>query len=96
MTRSPYDRVQARSQFSSSLANLVEFHAYWSPAAGRWFARSARRGTPDEARAAARGASALPPDAKFIGTYSDNAGAGVFLRDLDDAIAELAAVARDI
>lgn len=96
MSRSPYDRVKARSQFSSSLANLVEFHAYWSPSAARWFARSARRGTPDEARAAARGAAALPPDAKFFGTYSDNAGAGAFLRDLDDAIAELSATARAV
>lgn len=95
----PYDAQQCRSQFSMSLANLANFHAFWSPSQRRMYARSAT-GDPAEVRGAARGRPALPADAEYIGTYAvDEREDGTqprrmgpceaFLEDLNDLLASI-------
>jgi len=87
----PYDAQQCRSQFSMSLANLANFHAFWSPSQRRMPARSATA-APDEMRGAARGRPALPDDAQYLGTYAidedkPRGPVDAFLEDLNDLIA---------
>lgn len=88
---SPYDARKVRSQFSMSLANLVTFHAFWSPSANRMFARSVSRGDPTKAYAPARGSPALPIDAIFVRTYDDRATPNDFFEDLNDVLASVIA-----
>jgi hypothetical protein len=88
----PYDSREVRSQFSVCTANLSHFHAYWSAAARRLFARSANRPI-DDARSPARGSPAVPPEAVHVGTYSDPFTTDAFLADLNDTLASLASPA---
>lgn len=84
----PYDRSRFRSQFSMSLCNLEEFHAFFSPSVRRFFARCVSR-PPEEAFKATRGAAALPPDCVFVGTYAKSFSASDFLNDIDDIVEKL-------
>lgn len=81
----PYDCRRVRSQFSMSLQNLLEFHAFWSRSTRKMFARSVR--DPQDAYHAARGRPALPNDALLVGTYAHPATPDDFLQDLNDLIA---------
>lgn len=83
-----FEARQVRSQFSMSLANLSNFHVFFSRCQRRIFARSAK--VPIESCAgAARGRPALPADAVYVGTYSDPVSPDDFFSDLHDAIADL-------
>lgn len=82
----PYDSREVRSKFSMYLANLAEFHAFWSAASKRLLARSSTR-SPKDAFAPARGSPALPKDAIHVGTYAQPFSPDAFLADLNDAIA---------
>jgi hypothetical protein len=79
----PYDAKRCRSQFSMSLANLISFHAFWSPKLKRMFARSSNV-DPSDCAAASRGRPALPADAIYIATYSEPATPEQFFEDLND------------
>lgn len=83
--RQAYDRDAFRKQFSMSLCNLEEFHAFFSPSVRRFFARRVSR-TPEESFAATRGAAALPGDAIFVGTYAKSFSPSDFLNDIDDLL----------
>lgn len=85
--REPYDARQCRSQFSMSVANLVSFHAFWSPSLRRMFARSSTIRPSDCARAS-RGRPALPPDAVLVGTYVAPVSPDTFFADLNDVLAD--------
>ena len=78
-------RERVRSRFSMSLSLLVTFHAFWSPSAQRMFARSITR-SPSEAHKPARGSPALPPDAIYVNTYTDQAKPSDFVKDLIDVL----------
>ncbi|HSW83481.1 MAG TPA: hypothetical protein VLH12_08405 [Usitatibacter sp.] len=81
--REVYDRRAFRSQFSMSLCNLDEFHAFFSPSVrNRFFARCVTR-SPEDAFTARRGQPALPPDCVFVGTYAKSFSASSFLDDID-------------
>lgn len=84
-----YDRVQLRSQFSTSLANLDSFHAFWCPASGRMFARSAGRSVSDAYKPSRGRGGAVPKTAMHVGSYSNPCPSSTFLEDLDDLIAKL-------
>lgn len=77
----PYDARQVRSQFAMTVANMQEFHAFWSFALKRLFTRSVNR-QPEHCYTAARGSPALPPDCCLIGTYADPVNADAFFEDL--------------
>jgi hypothetical protein len=77
-----YDRNAMRSQFSMSLCNLEEFHAFFSPSVRRFFARCVSR-SPEQSFAPSRGASALPKDSIFVGTYAKAFSPADFLDDID-------------
>jgi hypothetical protein len=77
---------RSRSQFSMSLANLANFHAFWSPTLKRMFARNATMHLSECARAS-RGRPALPPDAIHVGTYSHPVSTDAFFEDLNDVLA---------
>src|SRR6185369_14403692 len=83
-----YDRNAFRSQFSMSLCNLEEFHAFYSHSVRRFFARCVTR-APEEAFAATRGAAALPKDSVFVGTYAKSFSASDFLNDIDDIVEKI-------
>lgn len=98
----PYDARALRSQFEMSLSNLDEYHAFWSPSKQKLYARSASAGAPGEVRGAARGRPALPDDAEFVGTYSNDAAIATpqwhrrgmtvfeaFIDDLHDVLARI-------
>ena len=98
----PYDTRALRSQFEMSLSNLDEFHAFWTPSKQKLFARSASAGAPGEVRGAARGRPALPEDAEYVGTYSNDADIAkpqwhrrgmtvfeAFIDDLHDVLARI-------
>jgi hypothetical protein len=77
-----------RSQFSMTLVNLERFHAFWSPALSRFYARSAPLNLPPEAcRTSARGRPPIPSDALFIDTYTRPISPERFFEDLCDALA---------
>lgn len=82
----PYDSRAIRSQFSMCLANLQAFHAFFGLTARRIFARSVSR-PPEDSRAPARGSPPVPPDAIYVGTYSDPFQPDAFIADLNDALA---------
>ncbi len=84
----PYDARRCRSQFSMSVANLVSFHAFYSPTARRMYARSANV-PPSSCAGASRGRPALPADAIFIGTYESPVSPAAFFEDLNDALANV-------
>jgi hypothetical protein len=86
--RQAYDRNAFRSQFSMSLCNLEEFHAFFSPSVRRFFARAVNR-SPEECFAARRGSAALPADAVFVATYAKSFSPSDFLNDIDDVIERL-------
>lgn len=86
--RQAYDRNAFRSQFSMSLCNLEEFHAFFSPSVRRFFARCVNR-TPEKAFAATRGAAALPKDSIFVGTYAESFSPSDFLNDIDDLVEKI-------
>ena len=86
--RQAYDRNAFRSQFSMSLCNLEEFHAFFSPSVRRFFARCVSR-PPEEAFKATRGATALPADSLFVGTYARSFSASDFLEDIDDVVEKI-------
>jgi hypothetical protein len=83
-----YDRNAFRSQFSMSLCNLEEFHAFFSLSMRRFFARCVNR-PPEDSFRATRGAAALPPDAVYVGSYAKTFSASDFLKDVDDIVEEL-------
>ncbi len=83
--RQAYDRHAFRSQFSMSLCNLEEFHAFFSPSVRRFFARAVNR-SPEDSYSARRGSAALPSDALFVGTYAESFSPSDFLNDIDDVI----------
>lgn len=85
---SPYDSREVRSRFSMSLANLIELHAFWSPATHHLFARSASRSVADSYKPA-RGSPPLPAEAIYVGTYTHPYPTDGFLNDLNDALASL-------
>lgn len=83
-----YDRHGFASQFSMSLANLSEFHAFFSPTARRFYARSACRHV-DSAFASSRGSPAIPKDSIHVGTYAHPCPTINFLNDLDELLEKL-------
>lgn len=74
-----YDRAALRSRFSMSLANLVEFRAYWVPSQRRVITRGIASTKPWP----------IPPDSEFIGRYAHPCSSEDFIEDLDNVIARL-------
>lgn len=65
----PYDARRVRSQFAMSMANLENFHVFWSESQRKMYARTAKIAVQDCYKSA-RGRPALPPDAEWLETYS--------------------------
>lgn len=71
-----YDRAKLRSQFTMSLANLVEFTAWWLPSQRKLVCRSV----------ACSRRFAIPLGALPVGTYGEPCSAQTFFEDLDDVL----------
>lgn len=84
-----YDTRAVRQQFVMSLANLDHLHMFWCPRRDRLYARSARRPWTEAYKPQRGRGGAVPPSARYIGTYTHPFNAEQFLEDLDAVITRI-------
>jgi hypothetical protein len=84
-----YDQRTVRRQFVMSLANMDHLHIFWCPRRDRLYARSARRPWQEAYKPQRGRGGAVPPSARYVGTYTHPYKADEFLEDLDALITRL-------